>query len=822
MVVLSQFFSSVVGKIISLIFWLGGIGTALVWIFWLVGALNIDQTFGLLLISSAIFLIFLSARSFIGFFLKDPEITTPAEFLNIINSGRDANIINTFSLPLSKALLPVLSKSENITSTEVLKALSTSSASNFIFARLGVGHQDFADFVGKSNSRVAVDFSHIAERSLSISIKENHNQIEVGDMLVALSETDPIFSSFISNLDVTFGDLQNIVYWQTESAKKFEKSRSFLDPSNLHLTGGIGRDWAFGYTPELNQFATDLTQSIENNGLGLEIIGHDRQIKMLEEILNQATGANAVLVGEPGVGKKTTVFGLAKKLSEGTTLPNLAHKHIMELDIDALISGLSGSGEFTARLTQVLSQAGNAGNVIIFIDGLEKILSSGETGTIDATPILESYLGYPEINFIGTIDSSSYNNLIAANSALIQHFEKIDVTEPTDAEMIRILEDTAPAVENHYGVLVTYPALKKIVELSKKYLLDRPNPEKGISVLEAAAGQDPTGGDRVIDAEEIENYLSAKTGIPVREAVGKERETLINLEAELHKRVVSQNQAIAEVAGALRRARAGVGESQKPIGSFLFLGPTGVGKTETAKALSAIYFGSESAMIRFDMSEYQNKEDVYRLIGSPAGSGEKIEGELTAEVRQKPFSLVLFDEIEKASPDILNLLLSVLDEGYIMSSAGKKVYFKNTIIIATSNAGANLIRALTAKKTEYALAQKTLVDYIQNANIFKPEFLNRFSSVIYFSPLSEPEIFEVAKMMIKNLAAELLRDKGIILKVEIAAVEKLAHLGYDPEMGARPMQRVVTEQIENFLAGKILSGEIAKGSEVVFGVRDIK
>ena len=326
----------------------------------------------------------------------------------------------------------------------------------------------------------------------------------------------------------------------------------------------------------------------------------------------------------------------------------------------------------------------------------------------------------------------------------------------------------------------------------------------------------------IFDIDVVDQYVSERTNIPVKDATGREKEVLINLEQQLRKRIIGQSKAVDAVSGALRRSRAGVSESSKPIGSFLFLGPTGVGKTETAKALASVYFGSDEAMLRFDMSEYQNKEDVYRLIGSPTGSGQKIEGELIAKIRNNPFSLILFDEIEKASQDILNLFLQILDEGFITSSSGKKAYFKNSIIIATSNAGANLIRKLTAENTEYSLAKKQVVDFVQNQGIFRPEFINRFTEVVYYSPLSKTEITEVAKMMIRKLAKEIAETKGVILKVELSALAKLSELGYDPEMGARPMARVIEEQIENSLAEKILKGEAVKGSEVIFKLADIK
>jgi len=817
-----RFFSSFGGKFLSLTCWIFGLASLSIWISWILNSSNIDQTFGFDQIFLALFIIFLALRSFLRYFVKNPEILPPERVKEVAKEGKEINITTSFSVALAEALMRVGSDLEEVNSTEVLKELSKSEESNFIFARIGLDRSDFQSNLEKAKSLAGVRFINIIERALDTAILENHDQIEVGDMLVALCEADPNFSAILSKLDMTSEDLANIVYWQTSVEKKIERRHTFLDPSNLHLTGGIGKDWAFGYTPDLNHYSINLTEAVERQGLGLELIGHDKEIGLLEEALNRTVGANAILVGEPGVGKKTAVLGFTKRVDEGQTLPNLAHRHIVELNTDLLISGLTGPGEFTQRITSVFSQAANAGNVVIFIDGIEKILSSGEAGQIDATSVLIPYLSYPEINFIGTTNISDYNNLIAPNSALMQRFEKIEVNEPSQEEMVRILEDVAPRIEYHYRVLVTYLAIKEVVKLAKKFVLDQPNPEKSISLLEGAANSLNKSQSKLVDVEVIDNYVSSKTNIPVKEASGHEREVLVNLETELHKRVVNQVQAVNAVAGALRRSRAGVSESKKPIGSFLFLGPTGVGKTETAKALATTYFGSEEAMIRFDMSEYQNKEDTYRLIGSPAGYSEKIEGELTSRVRNKPFSLLLFDEVEKASPDILNLFLQILDEGFITSSAGRKVYFKNAIIIATSNAGANLIRQLVEKNTPYEQAQKQVVDYVQNQGIFKPEFLNRFSSVVYYSPLTREQIKEVAKIMIRNLARDIYQTKGIALKIEMKALEKLAELGYDPEMGARPMERVIAQQVENFLAEKILRGEAPKGQEVIFRLADIK
>ncbi|MCX6810485.1 MAG: ATP-dependent Clp protease ATP-binding subunit [Candidatus Berkelbacteria bacterium] len=818
----NQFASSFAGKFTAFIFWFLGIISLAIWISWLLNFTSLSQYFGLDQIFLTLFLVFLSIRSFLRFFVHRPEILTPKKLKSLVESGQTVNIVDSFSVALGRALIALGPDLEEVNLTDVLRAIIKSDDTNFIFYRIGQSKSDILSQLEKQTTPSGIRFATLAEQALEIAILENHEQIETGDMLVVLAEADITFSSYLSKLNLTSSDLTNIVYWKTEVVKKYEEHHITFDPAHLHLTGGIGKDWAYGYTPDLDRYSTDLTTGLKRQGLGLELIGHDKEIGLLEQALNRNVGANAILVGEPGIGKRTTLLGFAKKIDQGQSLPNLAHKHVIELNVDLLISGLSGPGEFTERITRVFSQAANAGNIIIYIDGIEKILTSGETGQVDATSVLIPYLSYPEISFIGTTDVVSYSNLIAGNTALSQRFEKIEILEPTDEEMVRILEDVAPRVESHFGLAVTYQAIGETVKLAKRYILDQPNPEKSISILENAANTLSNSKYKVLDVEVVDNYVSQKTNVPVKDATGQEKEVLVNLEQRLRERVVGQTKAIDAVSGALRRARAGVSESVKPIGSFLFLGPTGVGKTETAKALAEVYFGSENSMLRFDMSEYQNKEDVYRLIGSPAGYGQKIEGELIAKVRNNPFSLILFDEIEKASPDILNLFLQILDEGFITSSAGRKAYFKNSIIITTSNAGANLIRKLTSENIRYDAAKKQVVDFIQDQGIFRPEFINRFTDVVYYSPLSKDEIKEVAKMMIRKLAKEIQSTKGVVLKVEMSALEKLATLGYDPEMGARPMARVIEEQVENSLAEKILRGEAVKGSEVVFRLADIK
>jgi ATP-dependent Clp protease ATP-binding subunit ClpA len=407
------------------------------------------------------------------------------------------------------------------------------------------------------------------------------------------------------------------------------------------------------------------------------------------------------------------------------------------------------------------------------------------------------------------------------NPGMVEKFSRITMIEPNENELVRILEDTLPLIEHNTSSMICYEAIKETLKAADRYIMNVPEPERSISLLEGAATKAASvRGKTIVLPKDISDYVSEKYNVPTGEVEEKEKGKLISLEKIMHQNVIGQNEAISAIANAMRRARAGITESKKPIGSFLFLGPTGVGKTETAKALAEAYFGYKDKMIRFDMSEYKNQEDIYRLIGSNLGD-EEFPGALTTAVRENPFSLLLFDEVEKANKEILDLFLQMLDEGFITDGSGRKVSMTNTIIIATSNAGANLVRESIKNGIQYDKVKENLLDNIQKEGIFRPEFLNRFTGVIAFSPLSPSEILSVAKLMISRLAASIQQNKNISLSFAPNVIERLAQLGYNPQMGARPMERIIQEKVENLLANKILTGELKKGDNYTVSLKDI-
>jgi len=769
---------------------------------------------GASLIGISIFMNYFALRTFFFGKVKYPKITTLAEVKQKIEANAEVNLYSIFSFHLSKAVLPLfrVKAQDSITTKEVALALLKSKDMIFILTRLGVGTESLRQSLDQY--QCSLDTKEIFLRAVDIAISETHHQIETGDVFVSLCELDPFFKEFLINLKLEVKDIANLVYWRTNIVRETIQQKSFFNPTKFRLNGGIGKDWAFGYTPLLKQYSTDLTDSIRTYGLQLEIYGKDKAVKEIEEALLHQTGGNVIVVGEPGIGKKTAVMAFAKKVYEGNTNQNLAYYHIVKVNADALISD-SGS------LSKLLNEIIRAGNIIIFIENIQNLFSTGGAGKADQTELLLPYLDSPNIKVVGTCDTASFDQYFMMNSALMQRFTRVTLDEPADQDMVRILEDIAPQVESHTGSIISYTAIKVAINAADKYILNQPNPQKTISLIDGAAAKATSERKRtIILPKDIYDYVTEKYNIPSSEVGNEERTKLLHLDEEMHKYVIGQNQAIDAIASSLKRTRAGVTDTKKPIGSFLFLGPTGVGKTETAKALARAYFGSEDRMIRFDMSEYQNKEDIYRFIGSNL-HGEQVQGALATAVREHPFSLLLFDEIEKANRDILDLFLQILDEGHLTDGTGKKVAFTSTIIITTSNAGANLIRESIAGGDDYENTKKELLDYLQKNNIYRPEFINRFTSVIAFSPISPSEAKQIANLMIEKLKKTVALNRQVSLNVTEDAIEYLSKAGYDPQMGARPMARIIQEKVENYLAEKFLSDELKQGASITISAKDI-
>ena len=639
-------------------------------------------------------------------------------------------------------------------------------------------------------------------------------------------------------------------------------------------------------TPTLDQFSRDMTMDARMGNLD-PVIGREKEIERVLQILSRRMKNNPCMVGEPGVGKTAVAEGIAYLIAAGDVPDTVRDKRLLSLDLSSMVAGSKYRGEFEERIKKVIAEVKNAGNVILFVDELHTIIGAGGAeGAIDASNILKPSLSRGEIQMIGATTRAEYRKYIEKDAALERRFQPVYVEEPTNEETVEILKGLRSAYEEHHHVEISDQALEAAVSLSVRYISDRFLPDKAIDLMDEACSRKRLGfgkkakktlpleleiqafsddienlleaGDIdeaaellkkqrkletkldkmkqnknaksvVVDAEDIADVVSVWTKIPVNKLTEQESKRLERLEEELYKRVVGQNEAVDAVARAIKRSRVGLKDPKRPVGSFLFLGPTGVGKTELSKALAEAVFGSEDALIRVDMSEYMEKHSVSKLIGSPPGYvGFEEGGQLSEKVRSNPYSVILFDEIEKAHSDVFNILLQVLDDGHITDSQGRKVDFKNTIIIMTSNTGAQ--RIIDPKKlgfvtasnadTEHEDMKKNVMDEVKQN--FKPEFLNRIDDIIVFRALTEEEVRNISNHLLKELKQRVASQMEIQLKFGDAVKKLIFEKGYDKKYGARPLKRAIQTNIEDELAEAVLKGEIKRGDTVQVTVRNDK
>ena len=636
-------------------------------------------------------------------------------------------------------------------------------------------------------------------------------------------------------------------------------------------------------TPTLDQYSRDLTEFARQGKLD-PVIGRSVEMQRVMQILSRRTKNNPCLIGEPGVGKTAVVEGLAQLIVSGEVPETLADKRLVTLDLSGMIAGSKYRGEFEERIKKVLQEVMQAGNVLLFIDEIHTIIGAGSAeGTMDASNILKPSLARGELQLVGATTIEEYRKHIEKDAALERRFQPITVDEPSEDESVRILEGLRPRYEAHHKVSITDTAIKEAVQLSARYISDRFLPDKAIDLIDEAASRlrladyaEPaeikklseeitkleSQKEEAVRAEEFEragqlkkkqekkeekiakikeewikarrdkklvvgenevaDVVSLWTRIPVKKLTEEENERLKKLESVLHERVIGQDEAVSAVSRAIRRGRVGLKDPHRPIGSFLFLGPTGVGKTELSKALAEAMFGTEQALIRVDMSEYMEKHSVSKIVGSPPGYvGYEEGGQLSEKVRRNPYSVILFDEIEKAHPDVFNILLQVLDDGHITDSQGRKIDFKNTVLIMTSNAGASRIvspktlgfAARENKETDYKNMKDGVMDEVRR--LFKPEFLNRIDEIVVFHQLDRDNMKQIVDILLGNIEKRSESQMEIKLSFDDAAREFLIEKGYDPKYGARPLRRAIQNELEDKLAEAMLDDKVKAGDEVL-------
>ena len=721
--------------------------------------------------------------------------------------------------------------------------------------------------------------SHILEVSSVEAARFNEKRVGTEHLLIALmKETEGVAARLLNTMGVNVKKLfKDIIVAMGRDIADFKDEFKTGQPKSKK--------------PQmLAQYSRDLTEMAKNGKLDA-VIGRQNEINRVIQILSRRTKNNPCLIGEPGVGKTAIVEGLASRIVEGDVPDTIINKRVLTLDLSGMVAGSKYRGEFEERIKKVIDEVKTDGNILLFLDELHTVIGAGGAeGAIDASNILKPSLARGEIQLIGATTLEEYRKHIEKDAALERRFQPVKVEEPTEAETVEILNGLKERYEEFHNVVILPEAIQAAAKMSKRYINDRFLPDKAIDLIDEAASKkklsshvkpdnirktekeikaleeekidsieagdfDTTRDIKVklekkkekldrlnkawekgtaennltIGENDIAEVVSMWTKIPVSKIQEEETERLLKLENTLHDRVIGQSEAVSAVAKAIRRGRVGLNDPNRPIGSFLFLGPTGVGKTELSKALAYAMFGSESSLIRVDMSEFMEKHTVSKLIGSPPGYvGYDEGGQMSEKVRRNPYSVVLFDEIEKAHPDIFNVLLQVLDDGRITDSTGRVVDFKNTVIIMTSNAGAqNIIQpknlgfmSQADEKKDHENMKNKVMEEVKR--LFKPEFLNRIDDIIVFHTLSKDEIGQIVDLMINSVNKRTLEQMKISIELDKDAKDYIVSKGYDSKYGARPLRRTIQNEIENVLAEKILEGEVKNGSKVLVSCKDGK
>ncbi|OQX50932.1 hypothetical protein B5M47_02610 [candidate division CPR3 bacterium 4484_211] len=686
--------------------------------------------------------------------------------------------------------------------------------------RLGLSKREklsqITDEVRKVQGEVA-SWKEIFEEAREIGLRLGRNHLSCELLFLAWVKLERDVERVFEKQDLEWRHLKEASQWMYAWQLRKESWKYWQDRF-FHRRGGVDVGWVAGWIPYLKHFSTNITDLVKRGRLPY-LIGRDEILNQIMGILQRTTRNNVLLVGLPGVGKTTIAYGIAERILLGKSRGKLSGKKVIRLDLAGLLAGTAGRGVMEERVRAALNEI-RGGESILFIDEIHALIGAGgQAGATDVASFLAPTLSTGSIQVIATTTPEDYRRYIESNPTFASYFQVVRVEEPSAEECLRILQWFVPQMEADQGVKITFPALDAAVKLTQRYIHDRYLPGKAVELLDESAVSVRRRGKKVVEAEDVALVLSEQTRIPLEQLTAKEQNKLLRMEEILHQRIVDQEEAVCMVSNALRRARSGLTSGARPIASFLFVGPTGVGKTETAKALSAAYFGSERNMIRVDMSEYAQPEQINRLIGPPPGyPGYEEGGFLTEAVRSRPFAVVLMDEIEKAHTKIHNLLLQLLDEGRLTDGKGRTIDFTNTMIICTSNAYSVLIQESLREGLNIEKIQEQLLNNLQK--VFRPELLNRFDGVIVFKPLNRQHMVQIARLML-NEVVKRMREQKVELSFDEETISKLAELGFDPQFGARPLQRVIQNRVKDKLAKMLLAGELEKGSAYTFTLRDL-
>ena len=693
------------------------------------------------------------------------------------------------------------------TPQDIGKAVSQVNGGYFFSARFGIG----ATFLGELASADVQVTPQVWQAAVAIKEQQKLDYISSVVLVAALVQTHQNMQQVLNHLKLEQSDVLNGVLW-------FHHLQELIGAQNKpQRTGGIGRDLAFGYTNLIKRFGTNISEQIERGGLlSVEIDSHNSALDQMIQTFSDKGRQNIALIGPTGAGKTTLVHAFAQKLLDGgSSIPDsLKFRQVIMLDPSALISSAPGRGQIEGLINEVLVEAYKAKNVIICLDDAHLFFEEG-VASVDISNILVPVLEGGALRIILTMDEQKYLQISQRKPSLANALNRVVVGEASHDETIKVMQDQLIMTEFARKVTYTYQALQEAYRLSERYVHELAMPGRAFKLLESAAGYSDNG---LVTAQSVQNTIEKTLNIKVGVASGQdERDKLLNLEAKIHERMINQTRAVSVVSDALRRARAGVRNENRPIGTFLFLGPTGVGKTELAKALAEVYFGGENNIARIDLNEYVKADDVSRLIADGADDPNS----LTAQVMKQPFSIVLLDEIEKAHTNVLTTLLQVLDEGILRDIKNREVSFRDAIIVATSNAGADRIREHIDAGEQLEQFEEQFTNELISSGQFKPEFLNRFDEIVLFRPLTKEELLQVIDLILAGVNKNMALQK-ITVVVDDDAKKLLVEQGYDPRLGARPMRRVVQRSVENLVAKTMLGGDIQPGSTIRITKDDIE
>jgi ATP-dependent Clp protease ATP-binding subunit ClpC len=711
----------------------------------------------------------------------------------VVVSDNPSDILGSFSI---QALSYLESNKE---ATNIISHLVNLPQIQFIVSKLNASVKELP--------QTDINKDELAQTAFDLAKSLNARHVTTIDLFGAYLLSAEADSKFLFSKKLKENDLKNVLLW---ASTVFSKEEAGIEPHVSFAGEGFAEDWVYGWTLETKKYAVDLTGQYINEG---EPVVRLNEYNQLIEALHK--GSSVVLVGEVGSGKDSIVRYFAYESYMGRLSGSLYHQRVYRLMADALLAGANDQGELEQRLNLTMQELSHSGNIIIYIPEFQDLLGS-KSFNLDLSGAILPYLQNKNIRIIASVTPSSYKKFVESNKSLLDALNIVSFSEISNEEMLDILFSKSLEIERKNKLSFSYRAVIAAASYAKNYSKERVEPGSAVVLLEDTANAAHMSGKKIVEEEDVLSQVKKKVHVEVGEPKEVEKSLLLSLETEIHKRIVAQKEAVSAISEAIRRLRAGLSNPSKPI-SFLFLGPTGVGKTETAKALADVYYGSAERFLRFDMSEFSGSEGIKRFLGAPPGEGDE-KGQLTEAVYDNPYSLLLLDEFEKADQNILNLFLQVLDDGRLTDNKGKTVSFVNSIIIATSNAASEFIREEVAKGAvvDKNFKQK-LIEFLETNGIFKPELLNRFDDIIVFKPLGQTEILQIAKLLLTNVTKNL-KEKDITVMFEEPVIAKIASEGFDRDFGARPLRRYIQDNIEDLIAQKLLKDEIKRGDKIIASV----